>query len=302
MLNCLKFSFRDYYRKISVKSIRLIVSLPLGTNSTTKMKAFLAIILSLTVFQGVSTAQVNKSSEPISSKKLTNDFIESAMMYPQKDYDNKIEGKVKLQFKVTLEGNATEFKIIKPQSDAMNEESIRLVRKILWKPAIINGRPIESAQTYEIQFNIKHYDKIVKSRGYSRIELYHQNRDNSGKIYNFAELLIKPQPLLKDEFKNLSHFIQKSLKYPDAAYAAGIEGTVKLDFVIEEDGIASNLRIDQSVGGGCDNEAIRILQTIRWKPGLMDGLAVRSHNSLNITFRISEQHQRAIPNRQASGL
>lgn len=266
------------------------------------MKAFMALLIALSAFQGISVAQINRPSEPISSKKLTNDFIEAAMMYPKEDYDNKIEGKVKVQFMVDIDGNSTDFKIINPQSDAMNEECIRLVRKILWNPAIKNGNPIASEQTYEIQFNIKHYNKFVKSRGYDNIESDHQNLDNSGKIYNFAELFIKPQPLLKDEYKNLNHFIQKSLKYPDAAYAAGIEGTVKLDFVIEEDGIVSNLRIDQSVGGGCDNEAIRILQTLRWKSGLIDGLAVRSHYSFNVTFRISDPQQRAIPNRQASGL
>jgi TonB family protein len=266
------------------------------------MKVYITLLLIVTFFQGISHAQVNKPAEPISSKKLTKDFIEAAIIYPEEDLINRNEGRVKLQFKVNTEGYVSHFKTIIPQTSAMNKEAVRLVSKILWNPAIVNGRAIDSEQTFEILFSLKHYNRIIKIRGYDRIEQNFQKIDSSGKIYNFGELDEKPIPLIDNNYKTLSHYIQENLQYPDAAFAAGINGTVKLDFVIEEDGIVSNLRVDQSVGGGCDNEAIRILQSIRWKPGVINDYSVRSYASINVTFKISEYQQRAIPNRQATGL
>lgn len=266
------------------------------------MRVHAALFVIVTLLQGVSMAQVSKSAEPISSKKLTKDFIEAAIIYPEEDLINKKEGKVKLQFKVSKEGYASDFKALYAPSEEMSKEAIRLVSKILWNPAVVNGRAIDSEQTFEIQFNLKHHNRIIKARGYIRTNPILESFDSSGKIFNFGDLSEKPQPLINNTYKSLSHYIQENLQYPDAAYAAGINGTVKLDFVIEQDGIVSNLRVDQSVGGGCDNEAIRILQSIRWKPGIIDRLAVRSHASINVTFKISESQQHAIPNRQATGL
>ncbi len=100
----------------------------------------------------------------------------------------------------------------------------------------------------------------------------------------------------------MNHYINSNLKYPETAKTGGIEGSVKLGFVVEEDGIASNIHILESVGGGCDQEAIRILESLHWFPGIANEKRVRSQTTFDVVFKLNENRQHQIPNRQSGGL
>jgi len=54
--------------------------------------------------------------------------------------------------------------------------------------------------------------------------------------------------------------IRKNIVIPDAAKDASVEGTVRLEFDLKKDGTAYNFRITQSLGFGCDEEAIRLVR------------------------------------------
>ena len=79
------------------------------------------------------------------------------------------------------------------------------------------------------------------------------------------------------------------MKYPDQAKEFEISGTVKLSFIIETNGKASNIVIENSVGGGCDNEAVRLMQNLLWIPGVKDGKLVRVKTTQDITFQFGER-------------
>jgi hypothetical protein len=44
----------------------------------------------------------------------------------------------------------------------------------------------------------------------------------------------------------------------------------------------------KGIGGGCDEEAQRLVQLIRWVPGQKDGVYVRSQLQISITFALPE--------------
>lgn len=82
-------------------------------------------------------------------------------------------------------------------------------------------------------------------------------------------------------------YLMKNFKYPRTAKRSGIEGRVFLSFYVDLDGNLSNIEVLRGIGGGCDQEAIRVLkQSPKWNPGKQRGVAVKSPMTLFITFRL----------------
>jgi len=83
----------------------------------------------------------------------------------------------------------------------------------------------------------------------------------------------------------LFKYLGENIKYPAMAKDAGITGTVFVTFVVKEDGTVSGVRVLRGIGGGCDEEAIRVVQGMpKWKPGKQRGKAVRVQYNLPIRF------------------
>lgn len=82
-------------------------------------------------------------------------------------------------------------------------------------------------------------------------------------------------------------FIGKNIKYPDEAKKEGIQGRVFLSFVVEKDGQISNVEILRGIGGGCDEEAVRVLKSMpNWTPGQQRGVPVRVQYRMPIKFTL----------------
>lgn len=82
-------------------------------------------------------------------------------------------------------------------------------------------------------------------------------------------------------------FLSRNVRYPRLAQETGIQGTVFVSFIVEPDGSISNIKVLRGIGGGCDEEAIRLYSSMpRWKPGIQSGRAVRVQFSASVTFRL----------------
>ena len=66
-----------------------------------------------------------------------------------------------------------------------------------------------------------------------------------------------------------------------------IQGTVYVSFVIEKDGSVSNIKVLRNIGGGCGEEAVRVVQAMpKWKPARQRGKRVRAQYTLPIKFNL----------------
>lgn len=84
---------------------------------------------------------------------------------------------------------------------------------------------------------------------------------------------------------DLTNYISAHIHYPESARSAGIEGTVMVRFVVNEDGSVSSATAMRSIGGGCDEEALRMVSGMpKWKPGRQNGTAVKVYFTLPIKF------------------
>lgn len=82
-------------------------------------------------------------------------------------------------------------------------------------------------------------------------------------------------------------FVRDNLKYPNAALRMGIEGKVFVQFVVDKTGNISQVEVVRGIGGGCDEEAVRVLKKCPpWIPGKQRGREVKVRMSLPINFQL----------------
>lgn len=80
-------------------------------------------------------------------------------------------------------------------------------------------------------------------------------------------------------------YLGENIKYPRMALESGIQGKVFVTFVVEKDGHISDVRVLRGIGGGCDEEAIRVVQSMpQWTPGRQRNMAVRVQFNLPVRF------------------
>lgn len=87
----------------------------------------------------------------------------------------------------------------------------------------------------------------------------------------------------------LMEFLARNIKYPMYAKENNIQGNVYVTFVVEPDGKISTIKILRGIGGGCDEEAMRVIGLMPpWKPGSQLGKPVRVQFNFPIRFIINE--------------
>ena len=99
--------------------------------------------------------------------------------------------------------------------------------------------------------------------------------------------IVEEMPSFPGGEQKLMEFVGKNIKYPQIARETGIQGRVFVNFVVEPDGSVSNVSVLRGIGGGCDEEAMRVVKSMpKWKPGKQRGKAVRVQYMLPVNFRL----------------
>ncbi len=99
--------------------------------------------------------------------------------------------------------------------------------------------------------------------------------------------IVEEMPSFPGGDEALLKYLGKNIKYPAIAKDAGIQGTVYVTFVVDEKGDVKDVKVLRSIGGGTDEEAIRVVESMpRWKPGKQRGKAVKVQYNLPIRFTL----------------
>jgi len=87
--------------------------------------------------------------------------------------------------------------------------------------------------------------------------------------------------------KALMRYIANNIRYPEIARDNHIQGTVVLKLIIEADGSISDVELLRGIGGGCDEEAIRLVKNMpKWIPAQQNDRKVRVQVILPIRFKL----------------
>lgn len=102
--------------------------------------------------------------------------------------------------------------------------------------------------------------------------------------------VVETQPQFPGGEDSLYNFIYSNLRYPQSAMRYKLEGRVFITFVVEKDGSITNVRILRDIGGGCGQEAKRVVEMMpKWIPGKQNGKTVRVQYNLPVTFKLNEE-------------
>ncbi|MEY4539693.1 MAG: hypothetical protein RLZZ306_1450 [Bacteroidota bacterium] len=83
--------------------------------------------------------------------------------------------------------------------------------------------------------------------------------------------------------------LSRRVKMPESATQKGIQGNVKLSFVVGLQGNLSDFEIQNSLGSGCDEEAIRVVKSLgNWLAAQKNGQTFVSKKTILVAFGIPQ--------------
>ncbi len=119
-------------------------------------------------------------------------------------------------------------------------------------------------------------DSMIKSNCYTKSGL-----DTSYYPYEVM-------PMFPGGEKEFVRFIRKNVIYPKLARNKGYAGTVYIDFIIDEKGKPSNVRVKEGKYKVLNDEALRIISIMPiWIPGRSDGDPVPVQYTFPVSFKIN---------------
>jgi protein TonB len=97
------------------------------------------------------------------------------------------------------------------------------------------------------------------------------------------------QPWYEGGPKAMKQFIAENLRYPQAALAQRLEGTVTVRFDIDHKGdVVDAKTIGHALGLGCDEEAIRLVKSMKYLVDKPRGLRVVYHKTIQVHFKLPQ--------------
>ena len=107
--------------------------------------------------------------------------------------------------------------------------------------------------------------------------------DNDETVFNVVEV----DPEFPGGMEALYKYLSENIRYPEQAKNEKIQGRVFISFVVEKDGSITDAKVIRGIGGGCDEEGLRVVNAMpKWTPGKQLGKAVRVQFNLPINFKL----------------
>ena len=101
--------------------------------------------------------------------------------------------------------------------------------------------------------------------------------------------IVDEMPQFPGGEKALTDYMANNVKYPEEAKNKNIAGRVFASFVVEKDGSVNEVKVLRGIGGGCDEEAVRVIKSMpKWKPGIQKGKPVRVSFQMPFMFKLDE--------------
>ena len=106
---------------------------------------------------------------------------------------------------------------------------------------------------------------------------------DEGKVF----LVVEEMPTFPGGEDEMLKYIARNIKYPPVARENNITGRVYVSFVVDKEGKIKEAKILRGIGGGCDEEALRVVKSMPdWKPGRQNGRSVQVQYNLPVNFTL----------------
>lgn len=189
---------------------------------------------------------------------------------------------------------------LKSQENGLDAYLLEVNEKTIARSGKRRGQPLAIASNQPIDYYLA--EVIIADGGKDNGMLpllpetsSHHSATNSGQAAaeeqtNLATHFFNPvetMPEFQGGYDGLTKYLRKQLRYPTFAKDMKIQGRVIVSFLIDERGAIKNITVLHGIGGGCDEEAIRVIRAMpAWQPARQNGEAVAVQFTLPINFRI----------------
>ena len=103
---------------------------------------------------------------------------------------------------------------------------------------------------------------------------------------DFVYDVVEKMPSFPGGMKAMMDYLKENTEYPAKAVKNKIQGRVIVQFIVDEKGNLSDVKVAKSVEPSLDAEAVRVVKAMpRWNPGIEKGKAVKVRYTLPVTFR-----------------
>ncbi len=194
------------------------------------------------------------------------DYMIELFVFPDDAISNGVKGTIHLDFIVEKDGSLSDIKVLRGIGQGCDEEAVRVLETMpAWTPGMHEGQVVRVAYKMPLFIEIE------------------ASENSNDEVYTIVEQM----PEFPGGPNAMFEHIASQIKYPQKARDNRIQGRVFVHFVIETDGSISNITVLKGIGHGCDEEAIRVVESMpRWKPGIQRDKPVRVSFNLPIRFSL----------------
>ena len=175
------------------------------------------------------------------------------------------------------------------QTEVLDEEMVEITKQEEQKPQPVEV-PKQTTQLEIVQDDVETEDLNINAEVEQNevIEEYVAPEIEEEEVVEQEIFqIVEEMPAFPGGDQKLLEYVAKNIKYPQIARESGIQGRVFIGFVVEPDGSVSNVKVLRGIGGGCDEEAMRVIKSMpKWKPGKQRGKAVRVSYQIPVMFKL----------------
>ena len=187
--------------------------------------------------------------------------------------------------KQTVDNLQTKVEVIEEEMVEITKQEQPKVQPPQPKPQVTQIQVVEDDVEVEDEIDINaevDQDEVIEEYEFTPPEI-EEEEIVEAEIFKVVEEM----PEFPGGAAKMMEYIQKNIKYPMMARESDIQGRVFVSFVVEPDGSITNVAVLRGIGGGCDEEALRVVQSMpNWKPGKQRGSAVRCSFTVPIVFKL----------------
>jgi TonB family protein len=209
-------------------------------------------------------AAQSQKIEPMSQDLKPTIFYKEKAQYTEEAKRNGLEGKVILDVVFAADGNLTNIQVFSGLPDGLVEKTIEAAKKIQFRPATKDGKPVSVRGKLEFNFNLYESgdDSTAKQARASTSET----------VYEMSASL---RPTIT--YKELAD-------YTPEAREKQVEGTVVLSVLFGSNGKIGAIRVVSGLPYGLTEKAIEAARRIRFEPAMKDGKPVSVRGNLEFGF------------------
>ena len=209
-------------------------------------------------------------------------YVAENIKYSQAAKDKNISGRVFVSFVIEKDGSVSNVKVVRGIGGGCDEEAARVIKEMpKWKPGMQKGKPVR------VNYMMPIFFKLDDGQPAKSVKKEKANNPDMTPDKNGVYQIVEEMPKFPGGEDALMDYVSKNVVYPKEAQEKGISGRVFVGFIVEKDGSVSDVKVLRGIGGGCDEEAVRVISGLpKWKPGKQEGKPVRVSYQMPINFKL----------------